>query len=91
MAIFSGLNASSVQRLKDTWFELHLQHWKRLNELETLMSMDGNYREYREVLASRTAPCVPFLGMLCVRVRERESQLASDWLLIPEYCSGAPT
>ncbi|KAJ3387557.1 hypothetical protein HDU92_001915 [Lobulomyces angularis] len=49
-AIFSGLNVSSVTRLKNTWEIVDSKKKKTLNELEIFYNPQMNYRSYRQAL-----------------------------------------
>ncbi|KAJ3049622.1 hypothetical protein HK097_009394 [Rhizophlyctis rosea] len=69
MAIISGLNVSAVGRLKETWEAVDPKHRKTLDELETLLSPQHNYRSYRTLLDqtekhSTPQPLIPILGLL---------------------------
>jgi len=63
MEIVSGLQSSSVFRLKQTWGGLDKQHTKMFDELRGVMSRDNNYRDLRAYLHSVDPPCIPYLGM----------------------------
>jgi len=58
LAIFTGLNAHPIQRLKKTWKELSKKTTKTLEMLETVFDLRGNYTNYRERLKS-TSPAIP--------------------------------
>ncbi|KAJ5077753.1 ras guanine nucleotide exchange factor i-related [Anaeramoeba ignava] len=62
MAILSGLNDSSVYRLKFTREEIPRRDKTTLQDLDTLMSTESSYKVYRETL-SKSAICVPYLGV----------------------------
>ncbi|ELR19622.1 RasGEF domain containing protein [Acanthamoeba castellanii str. Neff] len=53
MQILSGLNNSSVKRLKDTWEALGERSKKKMEELESLMEPQSNFKNYRTVLHHR--------------------------------------
>ncbi|KNC54644.1 uncharacterized protein AMSG_01497 [Thecamonas trahens ATCC 50062] len=63
MAVISGLNLASVQRLKKTWAGLPSKSLATLHQLEAVMSPKSNYAHYRDLL-SDTSPAVPFFGLL---------------------------
>lgn len=63
MAIISGLNLSSVRRLKHTWSELNANDVKSFESLEQVMSSDSAFSVYRNSIKSINPPCVPFLGV----------------------------
>jgi hypothetical protein len=53
MQILSGLNNSSVKRLRDTWEALGERATRKMEELETLMEPQSNFKNYRAVLHHR--------------------------------------
>jgi len=65
MSILGGLNASSVSRLKFTIAEMPNNIQKTKKELESIMSSDSNFREYRARLStiSSDTPMIPYLGV----------------------------
>ena len=62
MAVISGLNLASVQRLKKTWRGLSSKILGTLHQLEEVMSPKSNYQNYRTLLSEK--PAVPFFGLL---------------------------
>lgn len=64
MAVVSGLNNSSVQRLRKTWKGLPERQTSRWDELSLLMDTKNNYRAYRAALSAASRPLVPFLGVI---------------------------
>ncbi|RKP02416.1 hypothetical protein CXG81DRAFT_10794 [Caulochytrium protostelioides] len=64
MAIIAGLNKASVLRLKLTLKECGPKCLRKMSELETLMSADGAYRNYRTVVKSSILPCIPYIGVV---------------------------
>jgi hypothetical protein len=63
MEIISGLQASSVYRLKHTWPLVNKSLTKKYQELQTLMSREQNFQKFREHLHSVDPPCIPYLGV----------------------------
>jgi len=65
MSILGGLNASSVSRLKFTVSEMSRDMQRVKKELETMMSSDNNFRDYRARLGSISTdtPMIPYLGV----------------------------
>jgi len=63
IAIISGLNNSSVHRLKWTNAKISKQSMKIRTELETLMSMEGSFKNYRAAMAKIKPPCIPYIGV----------------------------
>ncbi|EGC37703.1 hypothetical protein DICPUDRAFT_46357 [Dictyostelium purpureum] len=63
MAILSGLNASSVHRLKFTKEEMPKHTQQVYAELQQQLSSSQSYKEYRALLAKANPPCLPYLGV----------------------------
>ncbi|KAI9203102.1 ras guanine nucleotide exchange factor domain-containing protein [Polychytrium aggregatum] len=65
-AIISGLNNSSVSRLKATWELVEPKRARQLKELEEFFNPQCNFRTYRaelDLLDSRNYPLIPILGL----------------------------
>jgi hypothetical protein len=63
MEVLSGLQAPSVQRLKQTWKALNGEASKTYKALADLMSLDAkNVAKFRERMEQAAAPCVPYIG-----------------------------
>lgn len=62
--ILSALHSSSIARLKDSWALVQKPTLVSLEELDLLMSSDGNFRYYRSLLERTPPPVVPYLGLL---------------------------
>lgn len=63
MAFIAGFNKAAVQRLKHTIKELPARTGKRLAELETLMTAESSYKNYRSKIHSVNPPCIPYIGV----------------------------
>lgn len=63
MEILSGLEASSVHRLKVTWSRLDRKHQQMLEEQRAITSQASNYKTLRGLLRQAIPPCIPFFGM----------------------------
>jgi hypothetical protein len=63
MAVFTGLNNSSVHRLRYTRRELPREQQKTLEELEKLLSCENSYANYRAVYKKGRPPTMPFIGL----------------------------
>eukprot|EP00339_Tiarina_fusa_P009922 CAMPEP_0117039822 /NCGR_PEP_ID=MMETSP0472-20121206/27916_1 /TAXON_ID=693140 ORGANISM="Tiarina fusus, Strain LIS" /NCGR_SAMPLE_ID=MMETSP0472 /ASSEMBLY_ACC=CAM_ASM_000603 /LENGTH=442 /DNA_ID=CAMNT_0004750403 /DNA_START=436 /DNA_END=1760 /DNA_ORIENTATION=+ len=61
-AIVSGINNSAIGRLKFTHARISRRHKQTLQELESVVSMEGAFKNFREALASAAPPCIPFMG-----------------------------
>ncbi|KAJ3258646.1 hypothetical protein HK103_003435 [Boothiomyces macroporosus] len=62
MAIIAGINKACISRLKLTAKEVNPKHTKRRAELETLMSAQSSYKNYRASIHSIAPPCIPYIG-----------------------------
>lgn len=65
MEILSGLQNSSIYRLKKTWDRVQnsTSAVGYYNELTDLMSNNDNYKLYRNLLKTKTPPCIPYPGV----------------------------
>lgn len=63
MEVISGLHASAIYRLKQTWAALDSKHTKMLEELQAVMCRDQNFKSFRAHLHSSDPPCIPYLGV----------------------------
>lgn len=64
MEVVSALNSSPVYRLKNTWEILEKSKCQKLFvELQTVMSREKGFMEYRKRLHETNAPCVPYIGL----------------------------
>ncbi|KAJ3321086.1 hypothetical protein HDV06_004644 [Boothiomyces sp. JEL0866] len=62
MAIIAGINKACISRLKLTAREVNPKYTKRRAELETLMSAQSSYKNYRVSIHSIAPPCIPYIG-----------------------------
>jgi len=62
MCIVLALNSRPVRRLEKTWLALSNKDLLTLQNIEKLMDVSGNMRNYRKALAHVRAPAVPFFG-----------------------------
>eukprot|EP01096_Ripella_sp_DP13-Kostka_P006829 TRINITY_DN2466_c0_g1_i8.p1 TRINITY_DN2466_c0_g1~~TRINITY_DN2466_c0_g1_i8.p1 ORF type:complete len:953 (-),score=400.95 TRINITY_DN2466_c0_g1_i8:17-2875(-) len=63
MEIISGLQNSSIFRLRQLWSSLDKQHQKTYEQLQAVVSRDQSYKALRAQLHSLDPPCVPYLGV----------------------------
>ena len=63
MEIISGLQNSSIHRLRQLWTSLDKQHQKTYDQLQAVVSRDQSYKALRAQLHSLDPPCVPYLGV----------------------------
>jgi hypothetical protein len=63
MAIISGLNNSSVLRLKGTKSKLAKRTAQLLAQYEELMNMEGSFQRYRRAFKRCAPPVVPYVGV----------------------------
>lgn len=62
MEILSGLQSSSCFRLKQTWAGLSNKETKLFEEMKDLMTRQGNFKELRKHIKTRSPPIIPYLG-----------------------------
>eukprot|EP01130_Rhizamoeba_saxonica_P000136 TRINITY_DN10149_c0_g1_i1.p1 TRINITY_DN10149_c0_g1~~TRINITY_DN10149_c0_g1_i1.p1 ORF type:complete len:1029 (+),score=234.80 TRINITY_DN10149_c0_g1_i1:25-3111(+) len=63
LEIISGINSSSIHRLKKTFEGIGKNYARRLENLQELVSQNGNYDILRTTLHSCIPPCIPYLGV----------------------------
>merc|ERR1711862_578538 len=61
-AIVSGINNCAIGRLKFTHARISKSHRQILQELESVVSMEGSFKNFREALAAAGPPAIPFMG-----------------------------
>lgn len=64
MAIVSGLNSSTISRLKKTWNTLSTKSKNIFDNLRSITDCSRNYAIYRSRLKENLPPCLPFLGLI---------------------------
>jgi hypothetical protein len=62
MEILAALNSAPVRRLKNTWAEISEEQTAGLKQLESVMSHESSYKNYRAALKPASPPAVPYLG-----------------------------
>jgi len=63
MEVLSGINSSSVRRMKKTFEGLDADYAKKFQKHEDLLSHKFSYKVYRENLHKINPPCVPYMGV----------------------------
>lgn len=63
MAIYSGLNNASLNRLRRTWDAVNQRHLQLFENMRGILAPTRNFTRYRETLRKLNPPCVPFLGV----------------------------
>jgi len=63
MEIMSGLAATPVQRLNQTWHSLPPKTLHRYDQLNEIISMSANFKTLRELMNELQPPCIPYLGI----------------------------
>jgi son of sevenless-like protein len=63
MAIYSGLNNASLNRLRRTWDAVNQRHLQMFENMKNILAPTKNFSKYRETLRQLNPPCVPFLGV----------------------------
>lgn len=62
IAITSGLNTPPIRRLKRTWEQVNPRFMAQFGACEMTIDSNKNFTKYRQLMASVTPPCVPFIG-----------------------------
>jgi len=63
IAFISGLNNSSVSRLKWTFKKLPVKYKTLFSKLELLMSVEGAFKNYRTAYSQVQLPTIPYMGV----------------------------
>ncbi|RXW21608.1 hypothetical protein EST38_g4250 [Candolleomyces aberdarensis] len=63
IAITSGLNTPPIRRLKRTWEQVGQRYMAQFGACEMTIDSNKNFTKYRQLMASVTPPCVPFIGV----------------------------
>ncbi|PRP83075.1 hypothetical protein PROFUN_09671 [Planoprotostelium fungivorum] len=63
VAIMTGLQHSSVSRLKKRWAAVSDKDIKLFNSLQEVVKMDSNYKNLRSITKKTPTPIVPFVGI----------------------------
>ncbi|KAF5382528.1 hypothetical protein D9615_002804 [Tricholomella constricta] len=63
IAITSGLNTPPIRRLKRTWEQVNQRSMAQFGACEMTIDSNKNFTKYRQLMASVTPPCVPFIGV----------------------------
>ncbi|KAH3756919.1 Ras-specific guanine nucleotide-releasing factor 1 [Pelomyxa schiedti] len=63
MAVLSGLNNSSVFRLKRTWEKISKTAAKKLEDIRACTETRGNYHALRQRLHNISPPALPYIGL----------------------------
>ncbi|KAJ6251331.1 guanine nucleotide exchange factor [Anaeramoeba flamelloides] len=62
-SVLAGIQSAAVHRLKFTFLELTHKYIDLFNNLKQLMSGDGSFYNYRQLIGTIKPPCVPYLGI----------------------------
>lgn len=63
IAITSGLNTPPIRRLKRTWEQVNQRFMAQFAACEMTIDSNKNFTKYRQLMATVTPPCVPFIGV----------------------------
>ncbi|KIY72491.1 ras GEF [Cylindrobasidium torrendii FP15055 ss-10] len=63
IAITSGLNTPHIRRLKRTWEQVNQRAMAQFGACEMTIDSNKNFTRYRQLMATITPPCVPFIGV----------------------------
>jgi len=61
--VIAALESAPVTRLKKTWEAVKGSHTKLFQDLKAIMSAEGSYKNFREVLHSEDPPFIPYIGV----------------------------
>mmetsp|Transcript_13024 Transcript_13024/g.17658 ORF Transcript_13024/g.17658 Transcript_13024/m.17658 type:complete len:269 (+) Transcript_13024:275-1081(+) len=61
-AVVSGLNQSSITRLKPLWADLKTKYRKKFQFFDQLLSPNKNFKNYRKILQLTEPPILPWLS-----------------------------
>lgn len=61
-ALIAALNTPPIRRLRRTWEQVNPRLINVLDDLEKTLDSGKNFTGYRNLLASVSLPCVPFIG-----------------------------
>mmetsp|Transcript_8048 Transcript_8048/g.24939 ORF Transcript_8048/g.24939 Transcript_8048/m.24939 type:complete len:1183 (+) Transcript_8048:176-3724(+) len=83
MAIVGALQCTAIHRLNHTWSQTPKADRLAFQFLQSLVSPEGSYKNYRSLLASAKPPCIPYIGMILrdltyIDDGNRDSTLSSD-------------
>lgn len=62
MAVIASLESAPVNRLKRTW-EIENIFQKQFQELKSIMSSEGSYKSFRQILKTEDPPAIPYIGV----------------------------
>lgn len=63
LEIIYGLSNTGVQRLK-AWKKLDSKYLVLYTKLQTIVSPNNNWNNYRELIEKESEPCVPYVGLI---------------------------
>jgi len=63
MEIVSGLQCTSIYRLRHTWPLVSKTNKRKFDEIQERMTRHGNFKNFREHLHAIDPPCIPYLGV----------------------------
>lgn len=75
MAVVAALNSSPISRLKRTWQCLQAKYANLWAAQQKLVENARNYGQYRGVIKTAVAPCLPFVG---IYLQDREFARAGN-------------
>jgi son of sevenless-like protein len=78
-AVFLGLNATPVRRLRLSWEELPMRARQLQDELTALFAIDGSFKALRSATRNAALPCIPFLGLV-LKVSARAARVGAHAL-----------
>lgn len=72
LQILSALQSTPIRRLSDIWESMSQKSKKSFDQLASQMSPTQGWQQQREMLANKSPPSIPYVGMrLSMRPRTR--------------------
>ena len=84
-AFVSAFNKSPILRLKHTKSKLTKRHLAILEDLETIMSMEKSYNNYRQIMKNAVPPLVPFLFVFLIKCNLHNSNISEKRSLYTRF------
>ena len=67
LEIISGLEQTTVWRLKEVWSNINPKLRKSLEEKAKKFRSEKNWKKHRKLVQTAIPPCIPYLGMFFLR------------------------
>lgn len=83
-SIISALGTAPIHRLSRTWTQVNARTLTVLEQMRRLMGSTKNFWEYRETLHCANPPCIPFFGMLILRLFRSASLIRAQGVYLTD-------